>query len=141
LLLYWSLLNCASSGPLAVACAPAAVVMRGFRGAWVALLYSTTLSTQIRSQVTTLSAQELTQEIIREKLWRNLNQEIPYHLSLVLNRWEVVGVGYAQQLHVECDVLVPRPSMQPIVIGKGGAVVRRVAEAVRLELAARYQRR
>ena len=96
------------------------------------------------SEATDQTAQELAEEIIREKLWQTLNQEIPYGLKHKITKWEMSPAATTNAtalLEIECDVIVARQHLKAIVIGKDGASVRRVAEGASAELQKRFQRR
>ena len=75
-------------------------------------------------------------EIIREKLWMALNQEIPYGLGQEHSRWEDDGTV----LLVEHAVLVSSEHLKPIVIGAGGKVITRVHKAAHAEIEAKFGR-
>ena len=93
------------------------------------------------AQVSDLTAQEFASEIIREKLWQNLNQEIPYELNHNITRWEIGNSNADNQLlRIECEITVPRPSLKPIVLGKKGTVIKRIVQAARNEMQERFMR-
>jgi len=69
-------------------------------------------------------------EIIREKLTLELNEELPYGIAV-----EVEGTGEEDgQLVVSAVIWVDRAGQKPIVIGAGGARLKRVGGAARREL-------
>jgi GTP-binding protein Era len=71
-------------------------------------------------------------EIVREKLMVLLRDEIPYGLTVQVEKYdrEAGGVSIAAIIWVERD------SQKGIVVGKGGSMLKRVGTAARLELAA-----
>ncbi len=71
-----------------------------------------------------------TAELIREKLTIKLQQELPYGLTVQIERFE----RELERLTVHAVVWVERDSQKAIVIGKGGAMLKQVGRAVRLEL-------
>lgn len=75
-------------------------------------------------------------EIIREKLTLSLHQEVPYGLTVQIERFEVD----AERTTINAIIWVERDSQKGIVVGKGGAVLKRVGKAARLELKARLGR-
>jgi len=78
----------------------------------------------------------LAAEIVREKLFTALREEVPYGLHVVPeSRREEDG-----KLVLELAVLVARPSHKAIVIGRGGTMLRRVGTAARRELVRRWGR-
>ena len=71
-----------------------------------------------------------TAELIREKLTLQLRQEIPYGLTVQIEHSEQDEHGVA----IHAIIWVERDSQKGIVVGKGGAVLKRVGRAARLEL-------
>lgn len=69
-------------------------------------------------------------ELIREKLTVQLRQEIPYGLTVQIEHSERDKHGIA----IHAVIWVERDSQKGIVVGKGGAVLKRVGRAARLEL-------
>ncbi len=82
-------------------------------------------------QVTDRSENFRIAEIIREKLTLELNEELPYGIAV-----EVEGTGEEDdgQMVVSAVIWVDRPGHKPIVIGAGGARLKRVGGAARREL-------
>ena len=69
-------------------------------------------------------------EVIREKLTLGLHQELPYGLTVQVERYVEDENGVA----INAVIWVERDSQKGIVVGKGGAVLKRVGRAARLEL-------
>ena len=69
-------------------------------------------------------------EVIREKLTLSLHQEIPYGLTVQIERYERAG----DRLLIHAIIWVERDSQKGIVVGRGGSVLKRVGKAARLEL-------
>ena len=69
-------------------------------------------------------------EIIREKLTLMLHQELPYGLTVQVERYREDDEGVT----INAIIWVERDSQKGIVVGKGGAVLKRVGRAARLEL-------
>jgi GTP-binding protein Era len=81
---------------------------------------------------------ELAVELVREKLYRRLNQELPYRLSVVLQSVapDARDTRHPQALVIKVDVFVKNRLTKSIVVGKGGSVIQRyVAEPTQAELA------
>ncbi len=76
-------------------------------------------------------------EVIREKLMLELNQEVPYGVAVEV---ESLGEEDGQEV-VSAVVWVDREGQKPIVIGAGGARLKRVGSAARRELNALTGRR
>lgn len=73
-------------------------------------------------------------ELIREKLTLALRQEVPYGLTVQVERFEREPEGIA----IAALILVERESQKGIVVGKGGALLKKAGRAVRLELKEQY---
>ena len=73
----------------------------------------------------------LAAEILREKLFLNLHQELPYQLTVETESWVDRDDGSAE---VRCAIFVAREGHRGIVLGKGGDTLGRVGKAARLEL-------
>ncbi len=69
-------------------------------------------------------------EVIREKLTMNLRQELPYGLTVQIERYDRDDAGIA----IHAVIWVERDSQKGIVVGKGGSMLKRVGRAARLEL-------
>jgi GTPase len=82
-------------------------------------------------QVTDAPMRSLAAEITREQLFRQLQQELPYALTVETDSWEEFDDGSAK---VQQTIFVARDSQKAIVVGKGGARVKQVREAAQREL-------
>jgi GTPase len=69
-------------------------------------------------------------EVIREKLTLSLHQEVPYGLTVQIERY----VDDEDRITIHAVIWVERDSQKGIVVGKGGNVLKRVGRAARLEL-------
>ncbi len=69
-------------------------------------------------------------EITREKLFMNLQQELPYTLAVETTKWEEKENG----IRVEQTIYVERTGQKSIVLGKGGSMIKKIGEAARREL-------
>ena len=73
----------------------------------------------------------LAAEITREKLFLDLHQELPYSLTVETEAWETHDNGSATIRQV---IYVERDGHKGIVLGKGGAQIKRIGAASRREL-------
>ena len=69
-------------------------------------------------------------EIIREKLTLLLRQEVPYGLTVQIERMEKERKG----ININAVIWIERDSQKGIVIGKGGKILKKVGRMARLEL-------
>lgn len=70
-------------------------------------------------------------ETIREKLTLSLHQELPYGLTVQIERFQIEDTGAA----INAIIWVERDSQKGIVVGKNGSVLKKVGRAARLEIA------
>lgn len=74
-------------------------------------------------------------EIIREKLTLMLHQELPYGLTVQIEKYSREDSGIA----INAIVWVERDSQKGIVVGKNGSVLKKVGRSARLDIAERVQ--
>jgi GTPase Era involved in 16S rRNA processing len=77
-------------------------------------------------------------EIIREEVFMNLHQEIPYRLKQQNTGWTEFDDG---ALRIDQDLVVESNSQKGIVIGKGGGVLREISMRARIKLEAVFGKR
>ena len=82
-------------------------------------------------QYTDRNMRFMTSEIVREKALRLLDKEIPYGIAVSVNKYEYRDNGI---LDIDADVIVQKATHKPIVLGKGGAMIKRIAEYAREDL-------
>ena len=80
----------------------------------------------------------LAAEILREKLFLNLHQELPYQMTVESESWVEREDGSAE---VRLSVFVAREGHRGIVLGKGGRTIKRISKAAREELEKVLERR
>ncbi len=80
----------------------------------------------------------LAAETMREKLFLNLHQELPYQLTVETESWEDRDDG---SVEVHLSVYVARDGHRGIILGKGGQTMRRIGTAARKELESTLDRR
>ena len=71
-------------------------------------------------------------EIIREQVLQSTHDELPFSTAVVVDRFEEPGVDKIRNLY--CTILVEREYQKPIVVGKGGAMIKQIGTAARQEL-------
>ncbi len=74
-------------------------------------------------------------EVIREKLTLMLHQELPYGLTVQIERY----VEEDARLAIDAIIWVERDSQKGIVVGKGGSRLKQVGTAARVELKKQLQ--
>jgi GTPase len=71
-------------------------------------------------------------EIVREQVLRHTHAELPYTSAVVVDRFEEPDEKGLLRLY--CSILVERDSQKPIVVGRGGEMIKRIGTAAREEL-------
>ena len=71
-------------------------------------------------------------EIVREQVLQLTRDELPFSTAVMVDRFEEPVPGTIATMY--CTILVERESQKPIVIGKGGAMIKEIGTAARLEL-------
>ena len=74
----------------------------------------------------------LVAEAVREKLLRHTRAELPFSTAVVVDRFEEADRGGV--VRAWCSILVDRPSQKAIVIGRGGAQIKRIGTEARVDL-------
>ena len=71
-------------------------------------------------------------EITREKLYMNLQKELPYSVAVETNKFERNEAK--GDIRIEQTIYVEREGQKAIVIGKNGSMLKKIGSAVRYEL-------
>jgi len=82
-------------------------------------------------QVTDRSERFLASEVIREKLMLALHDELPYGIAVEIERFEETPDGRTE---IDAVIWVEREGQRKIVIGAGGARLKAIGRAARVEL-------
>jgi GTP-binding protein Era len=75
----------------------------------------------------------LAAEIVREKLLQFTHAEIPFSSAVMIDRFEE-PTGPGGILRLYCTIVVDRESHKPIVVGRAGAMIKKIGTAAREEL-------
>lgn len=81
-------------------------------------------------EVTDRSERFIAAELVREKLFRLLGDEIPYATSVMVEKFELDGE--LRRIHV--SIVVDRPGQKAIIIGKNGEKLKLVATQARKDM-------
>ena len=71
-------------------------------------------------------------EIVREQVLQMTHDELPFSTAVIVDRIEPAGDD--EIINIYCTILVDRESQKPIVIGRGGAMIKQIGTAARAEL-------
>ena len=73
----------------------------------------------------------LASEITREKLFKNLNQELPYNLTVETEKWVI---NNDESVAIQQTIYINKQSYKPIILGKQGQNIKRIGTSARKEL-------
>ena len=80
--------------------------------------------------VTDKSSRFLAMEIVREKLFRYLGEELPYAMNVEVDQFKENNGLY----EIYIAVLVDKENQKPIVIGRGGEKMKKISTEARLDM-------
>jgi GTP-binding protein Era len=69
-------------------------------------------------------------ELLREKLFQEMGEELPYRCEVVIDSFKEEG----RLRRIEATILVERDSQKAIVVGAGGARLKKMATAARKDM-------
>ena len=69
-------------------------------------------------------------EVTREKLFMNLQNELPYHLAVETTSFKETDTA----IRIEQNIIVERPAYRMIILGRGGQMIKKIGQQSRLEL-------
>ncbi len=82
--------------------------------------------------LTDLPMRFIAKEVIREKLFRRLDEELPYSVAVAIEEYrEDPEKGLTR---IRAEIVVERESQKGIVIGRGGSMLKAIGTEARLEL-------
>ena len=83
-------------------------------------------------QLSTAPVRFMVSEIIREKLFLHLKQEVPYSVAVDIEAWEEDEARGQTVIHA--TIYVARPSHKAMVIGRAGASIKEIGTQARKEI-------
>ena len=89
-------------------------------------------------QISDMPDRLLAAELVREQLFEQLHQELPYAITVETEGWEERKDG---SVKIDATIYVQRESQRAIVLGKGGERIKAVGARARKELEALFERR
>lgn len=85
--------------------------------------------------LTDQTQRSLTAELIREKVLVHTRDELPYSIAVVIDRFEEPAEGESLT-KIYASILVDTESQKPIVVGRGGDMIKRIGTEARHDLEA-----
>lgn len=83
-------------------------------------------------QITDQSTREYVAELVREQVLRYTEQEVPHSVAVEIEEWE----EKERVLYIRATVYVEKESQKGILIGAGGAMLKRIGSAARQNIEA-----
>lgn len=77
------------------------------------------------------NTREMVSEIIRERCFENLHQEVPYNLAVRIIRFDEIAKPIPK---IYAEIIVSKESHKAIVIGKGAAIIKTIGTEARKEI-------
>ncbi len=77
-------------------------------------------------------------EIVREQVLHLTHDELPHSTAVIVDQFDE---SESDLLKLYCTILVERESQKPIVVGKGGAMIKAIGTAARQELMHHFERK
>lgn len=90
-----------------------------------------------KEQVTDQEDMGRASEFVREQLIIALREELPYSIAVLIEEFVLDG----NMLRITATILVEREGQKAIVIGQGGALLKQVGKAARLEMEREFGRK
>ncbi|GAA0577534.1 GTPase Era [Halomonas salifodinae] len=81
-------------------------------------------------QITDKSQRFLAAELVREKIMRQLGDELPYQMTVEIEEFRDTG----KVIHISALILVERPGQKKILIGDKGERIKQIGREARLEM-------
>ncbi len=81
-------------------------------------------------QITDRSMRFVAAELIREKIIRQLGDEVPYSTSVEIEKWQTEG----NLTRIHALIWVERDGQKPIIIGAGGSRLKSIGSAARADI-------
>ena len=91
--------------------------------------------------LTDQSARSLAAEMVREQVLAHTRAELPFTTAVVVDRYEEPPDDEDGPLAIYCTILVEEPSQKPIILGRGGAMIKTIGTAARKQIEAFFERR
>jgi len=88
-------------------------------------------------QITNLNPKFMISELVREKVLRLTNEEVPHSVTCVTTHYEVKK----DLVEVYVDIIVDRDSLKKIIIGKGGSMLKEIGTQARIDIESMFDKK
>ncbi|MFC2045923.1 GTPase Era, partial [Chloroflexota bacterium] len=82
-------------------------------------------------QVTDQQLRFMASELVREQVLRHLRQEVPHSVAVIVDEFKERS---ADMTYIGANVFVERDTQKAIVLGHGGAMIKRIGQDARREI-------
>lgn len=86
--------------------------------------------------ISTLNERFFVSELIREKIFEQLKEELPYSTEVTITQFKEREAG---KWFISADIIVEKDSQKGIMIGKGGTMLKRIGAMARKDIEAHLQ--
>jgi GTP-binding protein Era len=80
------------------------------------------------------TVREIAGELVREQILRNTREEVPHGIAVVVESWDEPAYGEEGIVRIGASIVVERASQKPILIGKKGAMLKKIGTAARANI-------
>lgn len=87
-----------------------------------------------KDQISDKSVRFFISEIIREKILQQYRQEIPYSVEIIVEEYKESEKNNKPFAHIYASIYVSRATQKSIIIGKGGAAIKKLGMAARASI-------
>jgi GTP-binding protein Era len=84
--------------------------------------------------VTDALERQIVAELIRERVFENTEQEIPYATAVEIEQFDESARDTEGVVRIHARILVEKPSQKAILIGKGGAMIKKIGTEARAQI-------
>ncbi|MBX7109845.1 MAG: GTPase Era [Chitinophagales bacterium] len=88
-------------------------------------------------ELTDRSERFIVSELIREKIFDQFNQEVPYACQVIVVDWK----DQPDIVHIRAEVIVERESQKAILLGRGGSAIKALGMAARKDIESFLQKK
>ncbi|MFN7145986.1 MAG: GTPase Era [Myxococcota bacterium] len=85
--------------------------------------------------VTDALERQICAELIRERVFENTDQEVPYATAVEIEQFDESARETEGIVRIHARILVEKPSQKAILIGKGGAMIKKIGTEARRQIA------
>lgn len=86
-------------------------------------------------EVTDISERDIAEEIIREKLLSNLDEEIPHGINVVIEKMKKRTTENGNDVYdIDAEIICKKDNHKPIILGKEGLLIKKITNLARRDI-------